>query len=96
MIIDTPFKIGDTVSLKISSGEEIVGRLEEETDKHYQLSKVLMLTMNQQGIGLAPYMFTIKPDAKVNITKGNVICILKTEEEMAKQYISSTSGITIA
>ena len=29
MIIETPYKEGDTVSLKLSSGEEIVARLEK-------------------------------------------------------------------
>lgn len=95
MLIDVPYKDGDTVSLKLSSGEEIIGRLEEETAKHYKLSKPLMLTMGQQGLGLAPYMFTISPDTKVNINANNVICISKTEEDMAKQYIQSTTGIAV-
>jgi small nuclear ribonucleoprotein (snRNP)-like protein len=47
MLIETPYKVGDTVSIKLSSGEELVARLEAETDKHYTLSKPLMLTMNQ-------------------------------------------------
>lgn len=95
MLIETPYKVGDTVSIKLSSGEELVARLEAETDKAYTLSKPLMLTMNQQGLGLAPYMFTVSPTAKININANSVICIVKTEEAMSKQYISNTTGIAL-
>jgi hypothetical protein len=93
MIIDTPYKNGDTISLKLSSGEEVVGRLEEETATGFKLNKPLMLTMSQQGIGLAPFMFTANPDTNITIASNKVICAVKTIDEMAKQYISSTTGI---
>ena len=31
MLIEAPYKIGDVVSLKLSSGEEIVARLDTES-----------------------------------------------------------------
>jgi hypothetical protein len=31
MLLETPYKNGDTISLKLSSGEEILGRLDSET-----------------------------------------------------------------
>ena len=34
MLIEAPYKVGDTVSIKLSSGEEMVCRLEEENDTH--------------------------------------------------------------
>jgi hypothetical protein len=40
-------------------------------------------------------MFTIGPDAKVNIGADKIVCINKTLEEMSKQYISSTTGIAL-
>jgi hypothetical protein len=93
MIIETPYKNGDTVSLKLTSGEEVVARLEEEKADSFILHKPLMVTATQQGLGLAPFMFTIGPDAKVNIGQGKVVCIVKTLDEMSKQYIKSTTGI---
>lgn len=95
MLIELPYKIGDVVSLKLSSGEEIIARLEEETGKFYVVSKPLMLAMNQQGLGLAPYMFTISQTTKININTATVVCIAKTEDSMSRQYISSTTGIAI-
>lgn len=95
MLIEMPYKIGDTISLKLTSGEEVVARLEEETDKLVVLKKPLMLAAMQQGMGLAPFMFTISPDAKISIDKNKVVCIVKTIDEMSKQYISSTTGLAV-
>lgn len=93
MLIETPYKTGDTVSLKLSSGEELVARLEEESDTTYVLHKPLMLANTPQGIGLAPFMFTVSQDAKIKINNKNVLTIVKTADEFAKQYVESTTGL---
>lgn len=93
MIIETPYKSGDTISLKLTSGEEIIGRLEEETEKHYQLHKPMVLVMQQQGLGLAPFMFSVSPNGKFRVQARSVSCIAKTDGEIAKQYTAQTTGI---
>ena len=93
MLIEAPYTNGDTVSLKLSSGEEIVTRLEEETDKQFVVKKPMVLIAQQEGLGLAPFMFSVSPDAKFNITVSSVSCVAKTAPEIAKQYTSQTSSI---
>lgn len=95
MLIETPYKAGDTVSLKLSSGEEIVARLEEETSTRFVLNKPMVLIMQQQGMGLAPFMFSVSPNTKFNVLATTVSCIAKTESDLAKQYTSSTSNIKL-
>ena len=93
MLLETPYKIGDTVSFKLSSGEELVGRLESENDKSYTLNKPMVIIAQQQGLGLAPFMFSVSPEGKFNLQTQSVSCVAKTETEIAKQYVSTTSGI---
>lgn len=95
MLIETPYKAGDVVSIKLSSGEEMISRLEEEKADVLVLHKPMMVVAGPQGFGLAPFMFTVSPDAKLNIALKNVICIHRTESEMARQYTSKTSGILV-
>ena len=95
MLLETPYKIGDTVSFKLSSGEELVGRLESENDKSYTLNKPMVIIAQQQGLGLAPFMFSVSPDGKFNLQATSVSCVAKTEAEIGKQYVSQTSGIAI-
>lgn len=95
MLIETPYKIGDTVSFKLTSGEEIVARLEEETDKTFTLHKPLVLIASQQGLGLAPFMFSVNPESKFHLQAHSISCIAKTESEIASQYTQQTTGIAV-
>jgi hypothetical protein len=95
MLLEMPYKIGDNVSFKLSSGEEIVARLEAEDSKSYTLRKPMVLIANQQGLGLAPFMFSVSPEGKFVLQSQSVSCVAKTEEEISKQYTAQTSGIQI-
>ena len=95
MLIEAPYKIGDNVSFKLSSGEEIIARLEKEDDKSYTLKKPMVLIAQQQGLGLAPFMFGVSPDAKFVLQAHAVSCVAKTETEISKQYTAQTSGIAM-
>ena len=96
MLIETAIKDGDIVSFKLSSGEEIVARLKSQDDKSYTLLKPMVLIMQQQGMGLAPFMFSVSPDAKFILQVNSISCVAKTEGEIAKQYTASTSNIQMA
>jgi hypothetical protein len=93
MLIETPYKVGDTVSFKLSSGEEIIGRLEAEDAKGYTVHKPMVLIAQQQGLGLAPFMFSVSPESKFVLQATSVSCVAKTEAEIGKQYTSQTSSI---
>ena len=56
----------------------------------------MVLIMQQQGMGLAPFMFSVSPDAKFIFQNGSISCVAKTEDEIAKQYTASTSNIQMA
>jgi hypothetical protein len=95
MLIEVPYKENDTVTLKLTSGEEVVARLEKDDGDNLILRKPLMITATQQGLGLAPFMFTSDPELKVVINNTKIVCVAKTQEEFAKQYIQNTTGITV-
>jgi hypothetical protein len=93
MIIETPYKVGDTISFKLTSGEELVARLEAEDTKTYTLRKPMVLIAGQTGLGLAPFMFSVSPDGKFVLQAHSVSCLAKTEADIGKQYVAQTSGI---
>ena len=95
MLIEAPIKDGDTVTIKTFNGDELIARLVETKTNTYVVAKPLAIMATPQGLGLGPYTFTVNPDSKIEINKNAVIFIAKTDGEMAKQYISSTSGIKI-
>ena len=93
MIIETPYKQNDTVTFRTTAGEEIVARFVEENDKTITVTKPLAVMVTQQGLGLGPWTFTVDPTHKIAINKSAVVFVHKTEADMAKQYVSSISGI---
>lgn len=95
MIIETPYKTNDTVTLKTTGGDEVVARFVEENDKTITVTKPLALMATPQGIGLGPWTFTVDPQSKIKLNKNTLVFVHKTEDSMAKQYVTSTSGLSM-
>jgi hypothetical protein len=95
MLIETPYKAQDAVTLKLSSSEEIIARFVAEDDNTITVVKPMALMMAQQGPGLGPFLFTVNPDTEIKLNKNNVLFIVKSDPEMSKQYIESTTGIAV-
>ena len=72
MLIDKGVSAGEVVTLKLTSGEELVARLNEETATHYKLSKPMVIAMGAKGPGLMPYLFTVAPDKDISLSKTTV------------------------
>ncbi len=93
MLIQKTHSVGDVVSMKLSTGEEIIGRLEEESETGYKLKKPFAIVMGQQGLALAPFMFSTANDQSMTFKHTNVMTVGITIEEISKQYVQQTTGI---
>lgn len=96
MLINKGVSAGEVITLKLTSGEEIVAKLAEETDAYYKLSKPMVIGMGQKGPGLMPYLFTVSPNTDVRLLKTTVTVAEATDEAFAKQFLESTTGIALA
>ena len=95
MLIDKGVSAGEVVTLKLTSGEEIVAKMVEEAPTYYKLSKPMVIGMGQKGPGLMPYLFTVSPEKDVKLLKTTVTVAEPTDAEFAKQFLESTSGIKL-
>ena len=95
MLISKGVAVGEVITLKLTSGEELVAKLVEETDAYYKLSRPMVIGMGQQGPGLMPYLFTVHPDKDVKLQRSTVTVAEGTDETFAKQFLESTSGIKL-
>lgn len=96
MLIDKGVTAGEVITIKLTSGEEIVAKLVEETATHYKLSRPMVIGMGQQGPGLMPYLFTVNPEKDIKLNKDTVTVIEATDKMFADQFIQSTTGIKLA
>jgi hypothetical protein len=96
MLIDKGVTVGEVITLKLTSGEEIVAKLAAETDSHYKLSRPMVIGMGERGPGLMPYLFTVNPEKEVKLSKITVTVAEATDKAFADQFIQSTTGIKLA
>jgi hypothetical protein len=69
MLIDRGVMVGEVITLKLTSGEELVAKLAEETDTYYKLSRPMVIGQGPKGPGLMPYLFTVSPDKEIKLLK---------------------------
>jgi hypothetical protein len=96
MFISKGFAEGEVVTLKLTSGEELVAKLVEDGPLHYKLKNPQVIGMGPKGPGLMPYLFTVSPDKEIRLQKSTVTVAEPTDEQFAKQFIESTTGIALA
>lgn len=95
MLIDKGVSAGEVVTFKLTSGEELVAKLVEETGTHYKIGRPMVIAMGQQGPGLMPYLFTVNPSKEIKLAKTTVTVCEATDKNFADQFIQSTTGIAL-
>ena len=95
MIIDKGVSVGEVVTIKLTSGEELIATLVEDNSNFVKVSKPRVLASAQNGIGMAPYLFTVDPGKDVKLTKATIVVLEPTEKDYASQYTKATTGIIV-
>jgi hypothetical protein len=96
MLIDKGVSEGEVITLKLTSGEEIVAKLVEDSTAYYKLKNPQVIGMGPKGPGLMPYLFTVDPGKEIKLLKTTVTVAEATDKAFADQFIQSTTGIALA
>jgi len=96
MLIDKGVSEGEVITLKLTSGEEIVAKLVEDSAAYYKLKNPQVIGMGPKGPGLMPYLFTVDPSKEIKLLKTTVTVAEATDKAFADQFIQSTTGIALA
>ena len=87
-------KPNDIVAIKVISGDEILAKVIEITDKGVKISKPLSLVIMSQGsVGMIPFMVGIDDESKLFIGNEKIILMGKARPDAASQYIENTTGL---
>lgn len=95
MLISKSRKIddGDIVSFKLVNGDELIGKVESQTDDTYVIHRPCLVVPSQQGIGLIQAMFSADPDQSIDIRKQHIMMYAATFDQLKSHYIQTTTGI---
>jgi len=93
--------MAEVKTFKMLSGEEVISRIENETDDRITLVKPRTIAITPVGPGqaqlaLIPYVAS-DPDGKFDIPKTAIMCPIElTNDQLEKGYLEQTSGIVLA
>jgi len=94
MLIDKGIAVGEVVSIKLSNGDEIIGRLEAESVDEVKIEKPLAITIGPQGLGMMPWMFLSAKEV-YTLKKIHIYAMQPSKKEAADQYMQGTTGIAL-
>jgi len=89
--------MADLKVLKLITNEEVIARVEDKRDILELTKPMVMMQVNQggqMGFAIMPWSMSGKCD-KVEISQSIVIATLDPMDEVEKNYIQATTGITV-
>lgn len=86
----------EITTIKLVSGEEIIGRLVSKDDDNVTLSKPVQIIASQKGIGFAPLCISIDDASEFKFKHQHILFTAATRSELEEAYIKSTTGIQLA
>ena len=89
--------MADLKVLKLTTNEEVIARVEDKRDILELTKPMVMMQVNQggqMGFAIMPWSMSGKCD-KVEISQSIVIATLDPMDEVEKNYIQATTGITV-
>ena len=100
MLVVSNFKKGDIVTVKLSTGEEIVARFESFNMDELKVVKPTVLTLNPQNGQAMLIAWLMSIDAHnsepVSIKGNQIVATARTIKSLADSYTQSTTGIAPA
>lgn len=97
MLLEKKAQDGDIIAIKLVSGNEIVAKLVEKSERVITISKPVELGMATAGnVGFGPFMIGAPDDVEMIFDLNMVVIFVKARKEIKDAYIQSTSGIVPA
>ena len=84
---------GNTYTMRMGYGEEIVAKIVSINTDTYTLSKPVAVVPGQQGIQLMNSLFIADPEEEVTVNRSSVAMIAPVREDVGDSYLEATTGI---
>ena len=79
-------KDGDLVTLKLTSGEEVIAKFIGKADSYISIDKALVLMNGPQGLAFGTFFSTANQVEKIDISKTHVISIAMVNDKIEGEY----------
>ena len=85
------------VTLVLTNGAEVIGRLISTDENNYTVERPRLVQVNEQGVALVDgaCMTGVKIDSTLEFNKNCVTFVIETMPEIAKGWLTQTTGIQV-
>ena len=87
------FKENDIISLKLVSGEEVIGKFKSKTADATTIEKALVMMHGPQGLAMGTFFATANSDNGIDILNDKLISIGLTNNKVKGEYTRVTSSV---
>ena len=88
-------KDGDLVTLKLTSGEEVIAKFTGKADTYFSIEKALVLMNGPQGLAFGTFFSTVKQDVPFDIASDKIVSIAHINDKIAEEYNRVFSKIEV-
>lgn len=88
-------QVGNTYTIKLNSGEELVAKVIEITEKTIVVTDPVSIAPAQGGMQMIPSLFTAEPGANYTLNTNSVAIFAPTEDSIKMKYLEATTGIKV-
>ena len=89
-------KQDDLITLKLATGEEVIGKYKEtETSSYVGLENALVLMQGPQGLAFGTFFSTARQDQPINISKDKITSIAYINDKIREEYNRVFSKIEV-
>lgn len=95
LVSKSKYTKGDVITLRLVTGEEIVGKLFSEDENEFVIERPLTLASGKDGLGFTNPTITGDNKQDFVVQRKHVMLHNVTRKEFADAYLESTSGIQL-
>jgi len=88
-------KIDEVFTFKLNSGEELIAKVIDLTEKFVTIEEPVSVAPGPQGMGLVPSLFTADPKGKIRLNTNSISLSAPTEDNVKMKYLEATTGIKV-
>jgi len=92
MLANKSFTDGDIICVKLGNGEEIVATFKSIEPDKLNLFEPFTLIMNEQGLGMIPFMMLAEP-GYVTINRDHIVATVSARKDAVDSYASARINI---
>jgi hypothetical protein len=95
MLANKQYTQGDIVTFKLSTSEELIARIVEDTMVDFKIVKPVVLVPTPNGsLGMVPALFSVELNTNsISLQKSSVVMHAATRKDVADEYLKGTTGI---